>query len=598
MTAAASAAAILLYLLPVAVVVWFQRGRGAAALAIAMPMAVAVDLLGVLVLSLMFRVETAVLLARGGWVVGAAVWWWRDRGRVQPAPPRTGESRGVAARVIAALGPGIITRVGPAIIAALGLVLLSVWLSRPYAIWDRLWHEPLVASLRGQRLPFQNVFEPGRTLHYHFSGDVIAAALQVLSGNVLHASRALSLAHDVLFGLMGACLALLMRACGRGALASVGLSWLVALAGPITLIPIDDRYRYWGYSIHNFLTLSYRPHTVLFGLLATGVCAILLDRTRRRPVTLVVLLALMGVTDEVSAVLLLGALGVAWLGDPAVVHQDRRRGLIVLLLAAAAILGANLLFRASLAPGGPASAMQIVSPRAPGFGHPPLPITARSGALSLLLDLVPTVALAVALVIAGLRRAPALLALSLVAFGVAGLTAVEINHTPIESHRFMSAALLVVPLLAFAAARGRAARLLLGGAGLLASASTLAWVFLAMPRYGRNYRDPGSYALDCRRAVGAHLGERPAATYLSPAIWHAYSGCRPVYTAGTAPAQQWGISLLAALGPAALPATEALPRQGPLPVVCARNADTDPVCAEASTRPCQPAGDSVRICHR
>ena len=31
---------------------------------------------------------------------------------------------------------------------------LSLRLSIPYAIWDRQWHIPLVASLRGQRAPF------------------------------------------------------------------------------------------------------------------------------------------------------------------------------------------------------------------------------------------------------------------------------------------------------------------------------------------------------------------------------------------------------------------------------------------------------------
>jgi len=473
------------------------------------------------------------------------------------------------------------------------MLALSVALSRPYAMWDRMWHDPLIASLRGQRLPFANVFEPGRVLHYHFSGDVLAAVLQVLSADTIHASRALSLAHDVTFALMGASAALLMRGCGRGPVVSGLLAALATLSGPFTLVALDgNRYRWWGYSFHNFYTMSFRPHGVLFGLLAVAVVALLLDRSRRRTAPWLVLFALLGITDEVSTALLLAGLGAAWLVEPGLLADRRGRGFLLLGLSAMAMLAANVAFQASLAPGGPASALALVSPRTPGFGHTSLPLASRKGALALALDVIPTL-----LCLTGLlwRRRAGLsaLALTLVGVGVVGLTAVEINQTPVESHRFMSAAVLVVPLFAFALVQDRVAGWLLGAGSALATVSSLAWAVLAVPVDCDYYRDRGNYTLDCRAAVGAHLGERPVPTYVSSAAWERYSGCRPIYAAGVPPARQWGISLGPLLGPAALARIAALPS---LPVVCGRP-DPDPVCAAARAT-CAPAGAAVEICRR
>ncbi len=584
MVAWASAAAVLLYLLPAAVVLWHRRDRELLELAQSIPLAVAADLLTLFAAMLAVRLEVAVIASRVAWLAGGLALAWVRRAR-DPA-----RSSALSPRAQLAIA-----------LCALGMVVLSVALSRPYAIWDRMWHAPLVASLRGQGLPFANVFEPGRVLHYHFSGNVLAAALQVLSGATIHASRALSLAHDLMFGLMGASLALLLRGCGRGLLASVLLAWAVALAGPFSLIPLDARYPYWGYSIHAFLTLSYRPHTSIFGLLTVGVCAVLLDRARPRPAALIALFALMGITDEFSSALLLFALGVAWLAEPALLHGKRSRGLGVLVLAGLAILLANLLFRASLAPGGPASALELVAPRAPGFGHPSLPLTSAKGALALFLDLAPTLACLAALLVRGLRRRAGLawLSLALVAVGVFGLTSVQINGAPVESHRFMSAAVFVVALLAFTQATGRADRLLAGVGGALAAVSTLVWAAVGHPRASRYYLDKGNYAVDCRQEVGAHLLERPVPTYVSPAIWESYSGCRPLYAAGLPASNQWGISLGPLLGPDALAAVAAQPpQQGPLPIAC-RRGDPDPICAAArASAPCQPAGQTAERCLR
>ncbi len=83
-------------------------------------------------------------------------------------------------------------------------VLISRTLSVPCAIWDRLWHIPLVTSMRGQRVPFYNVFERHGQLFYHYLGDAHAAMLQALSLDPHPcASNALSRSHDILFGLLG-----------------------------------------------------------------------------------------------------------------------------------------------------------------------------------------------------------------------------------------------------------------------------------------------------------------------------------------------------------------------------------------------------------
>jgi hypothetical protein len=63
---------------------------------------------------------------------------------------------------------------------------------------------------------------PDQPLHYHFSSDVLASALQTLSFDVLHSSYALSLAHDVMFGPTVFTLALLLDTSGSAAAIVVG----------------------------------------------------------------------------------------------------------------------------------------------------------------------------------------------------------------------------------------------------------------------------------------------------------------------------------------------------------------------------------------
>ena len=254
----AQAVAIAVYLVPIAVVLTLsaRRDRSLAWMAAAIPAVVAADLLGTMLLCWLLRLELAAgVLAFSGWpaarssttgATAAPASGWRGRrpsiGASWPAsPPRPWSA-----------------------------IVLSAILSRPYALWDRELHIPLVAALRGQRLPFQNSYDPGIALHYHFSGDVLAAMLQTYSFDVLNASLALSLAHDVMFGLIGVTLAASLMSSGRRPLHVVVLSVAaVLLAGPCVLrFGVGEPYL--GYSYYALYVWGFRPHQHIAMLMFTG----------------------------------------------------------------------------------------------------------------------------------------------------------------------------------------------------------------------------------------------------------------------------------------------------------------------------------------
>ena len=371
----------LCYLLPLAIVLVLRshRDREPGEMALDIPLSVAVDLVAILTLARVFRLETAVVLTRVGWCLGAIAFVWLRRHR--PVWP-------------SALG----WRTSLALLLACACaVWVSLQLSRSCAIWDRQWHIPLVTALRGQRVPFVNVYEPHGGLYYHYSGNVLAAVLQTLSADTMHASLALSLAHDLMFGLIGATLALL---CAQLGVRRAGLLCLVALgtllAGPATLLLGGEARPTGGYSFVNYYNLSFRPHDALAGLMFVGFAAAVLLRVLRKPMsapvsrTAPVLLAtttLLVVTDEVSLGMLGLAMGAAWLVEPDVLAPRRATGIQILVALVAVMAAATFLFVGTLAPGAPHQTLTIVPWRLPGFYKPSIPLSDPQGLRLLLCDL-------------------------------------------------------------------------------------------------------------------------------------------------------------------------------------------------------------------
>ncbi len=619
MLRAASFAAIVLYLLPVAVVLACRarRGRALWAAGLDVPLAVSADLLLVLGLSRLVTLEVATLASRALWLGGGLAYLTLARGRPEASRPAWPRAAGARAVVITAATAAVAT-------------WLSMLGSRPYAMWDCKWHMPLVASLRGQKLPFDNVFRRGEVLHYHFAGDVHAAMVQTLSGDVLHATLALSVAHDVLFGLLGATVALLLLGLGHRRLAPAALAVLAALlAGPFTLGLGPTRTHAEGYSILNYFTMSFRPHDALAGLFLLGLAGALAARvseeTRARaPLgdtvpALLVTTAGLGISDETSLGLVGLALGLTWLLFPRVLHPRRAGGALVLAGLLIAFLGPNLAFAASIAPGAQRHAVALVAWRSPGYGHPALLLAAHAGMERLLADLGPTALLWLGTAlgaVAARRRGAAwplgALATALFVLSAVSLTAVEVNHDHEESHRFMTAGLLLAPVLALLVLRERRPRWpLLRAAGVAVAAlgaaagaaSTVDWIASVVPakRDAREtfFTSQDLSTIDCRRDLAATLGERPRPTYLAKTLWYAYAGCHPTFS----PARHdmaWALTIGYPLFEKEALRTlvaERLRAGERLRAICPRGAAQDPVCAYAirSAR-CHDVGKTLTEC--
>ncbi len=477
----AELAALILYLGPLLLfsVARFSSDRPAWAMALDLPLAVAIDLLGILILTRLVTLEVAVLLSRPIWIAGCGFVIRRRRKRDPVRWPR-------------ALGYGTVSMVA---IAAVAATYLSRTLSRGFTLWDRYMHIPMVTSLRGQSLPFRHVFQSSDVLHYHFSGDVLAAELQTLSFDVINASLALSLAHDFLFAATAVSAALLFRDFGlrRGA-PSVAASIGLLLLGPLVFLRGGIGVPYVGYSYHAYLTLSFRPHIALAGLLFVGIAgsiaARLLARRRGIPVseTLPALLgcvALLAITDEASVGLLGLALGVSWLVLPDVVAPTRLRGVVIFLSLAVAVIVPNYVFAASLARGGPVTSVALVAARMPGFVNGPLPIAPGTSKAVLFSDgfpmLASTLGLFALLLLAPSRRMAAMFALAaaLTALALFSLLRVEVNHDAEESQRFMTAAFFVVPLLGLLSverAPGSVGALIVFASVLFPAFATVVWL--------------------------------------------------------------------------------------------------------------------------
>jgi hypothetical protein len=617
--ALAELVAIALYALPLGLVMVLssRRERPLWAYALDVPLVVALDLLGVLLLARVVRLEIAVLLSRFVWALVTVPAIVRARRAARLASPE-------------ALGRRELGIVAFAAMASFGL---SMSLSRFCHNADRAWHIPLVSSIRSQRVPFANVYEPAGRLAYHYTGDVLAAMFQVLSFDSIHSSRALSIAHDVMFGLTGASVALLVLWLGyRSIVPTLGVVFGMLLSGPLTVLR-DDKSRFEsGYNFINYLKLSYRPHVSLAGLLVVGFAGAILVRLRsseegEAPPTLataaplVAATSALALTDEASIGVLGVALGVAWLGAKEILHPKRSGGALVLAALLVALVLPLLLIGGSFDPHGHGHSVSLVGWRSPGYFHPSLSLAEPAGYKVLFFDLAPMIAAAVvglAVVrerrtkgrVAGLVFYAALLLVSVVL-----LTRIDVDGLAVENHRFMTAAMFLFPLLLADWLAPRAAE-----AGplhpwsfapvaallviVLSTISSLDWLTAHAPgrctqpsRYGSKY---DFFTLPCR-AQSAGFGERARPTYLASDVWYYHAGCHPLFSSGPA-AEHWTTKVgLAQFGAPAFREIDRdmLPRDEPLAVVCpiVPNPKHDLVCDFAQDHAsCRALGPETKIC--
>src|SRR6185503_18088688 len=213
------------------------------------------------------------------------------------------------------------------------------------------------------------------------------------------------------------------------------------------------------------------------------------------------------------------------------------------------------------------------------------------------------------------------IALFATVLGVAvfAFTCLDLDHEPIESHRWVTTPFVIGPLLAAAwladAARGgRGAAV---GAGVpalvvyiglgLGVASTVEWlaggVALRECRRHQNFDGFAAaerfYDVGCRGIAGATLGERTKPTYVEAAAAYLYTGCRPTFVAGP-PTSLHKVKVgRPRYGPGAVEEVQRMLGPGDaVPVACvATPVSGDPICARArAAGTCQPAGTAVELC--
>jgi hypothetical protein len=599
-----TAAVVAAYLLPYAVVL-LARGRSAkpADLAVDIPAAFAADLLLVLVLALAMRLDWAVLAARALWVAGG-VWIARDKGAAWPA--------GIGLRAVAWTAT-----------AAWSGAWVSLWLSRDFGIWDRRWHMPLVTSLEGQSIPFHNVYDPQAVLHYHFSGDVQAAMVRALSFGHMSAALGLSLAHDIDFALLGAVVALLLVGRARhGWLVVFGVC-AVLLHGPV----VQTDGTGWMFRAHmyqTFLTDSFRPHIAIAGLLVTGMTAALCTRATERTPTpgrlagaLLPCAALLSVTDETSFVIVLASIGAAWLVDGKVLAGRWWQGLALLAGMAASGLAANLVFRASLAPGSPVQHLDIVPARMIDLSNGPHALWETGALHQLGYDLLPLVVPTAGAVLYAathpLRRLGALVAAPCVATALSAVLATKVRVNGIdgvECQRFFVAVFFVVLVVALwllpSMPRWSAAAGLVGIGAAVPVFFTVFWFRERSPEMLRGSESPPDatlgetlYEIDCPRIAAARIGQRPEVTYVDEKLWYLYTSCRGVFEAGLSE-PPWPTKIKPAFEvPTHLAELSKLvPSDATVPAACSRvDARNDRVCSELRrTESCAPSGELFVTC--
>lgn len=568
-----SAIALALYALPALVALASRRADASPGPALLdAGTALALDAAGVLLLSRFVPLRDAVWISRGLWLAVLAL-----RARRGWRPPRVAPAALALCAACVAL-------------VALGFRRLSYQL----VMWDRDWHIPLVSALRVQRAPFENVFLPRAPLRYHFLGDVAAAMIQTLSRDHLNASLALSLAHDLYLTLLatltaGACYLAAAetwrptgpRALARGALglvAGLGGAWATLFASPFVLThaPLAelqttlDSGPLCGHSYLPFPSIAYRPHVVVASFFIAQVFFAVVIRARaphdvegarRCTAALLSAACALALLDEASHALLAAALFATAALVPRALARRWVLGLVVAGCFAAALPFVSAGLGASLGLGGAASHVELVPPRHLKLFEEPIPLTDREAFWRLFRrDYFPQLAAAALSLLAALwtrRRAivsASIFYTALAALSIWAALRVEVNKSPDEGHRFVTASMILAPVVAtwiLTAARG-AWPVRLALVGVLAASGYSGWLWrnaFIRHRFVAEHtpserRWAGPYnpsELDCASFGGALRRGLPPIEYLEREVAYGWSGCQPTRLLGGA--SKWNLAV-------------------------------------------------------
>jgi hypothetical protein len=546
-------------------------------------------------------------------LVGAALVWrrWRRPTSAQPDMP-AGISRGDLLALVVACVIGF---------------LISFNISSEYWVWDREWHVPFSAALRGQKMPFENVYQPGRHFRYHLAGDLFATFIQSLSLAGMHTARALSVSHDLQSALLAGIAALAFRAVTPWAPVPCALAGVAPLfAGPIGLRSPHQAVlgAYQGYSDIGNMELSFRPHCMMSLLLLTGFAVTLLRlaqlaRAGQAPrvtavLALVPIVVLNALCDEMSVAIVCLVLGGLWLFVPQLLAPRRWQGLLGLVGLGLAILVAHRALAGTIGPGGPVSKMHLSAPRLPHFFSDPLRLTfAREPWKQLFVDVAPIffpAAVIAFVLIRDRRQADGLhtvgqFAIAVTILALALFLCVDINGRVFEGHRFLTAARVLVPLVALMFAprltRGSLASFFLLAPIFAGIVVSFGYAYHRFPSTGHPEAAEEQYSVDCRKEFGARLGEKTTPTYVDEPIWYRYAGCRPLFAAPLGSPDDdvvVGWPQVGRGGFAKMNAQKIFPPKGPIDFVCEPDKTKwSEVCREGHrVGTCHPIGTKALAC--
>jgi hypothetical protein len=601
-----------LYLLPLALVfvVRAHPGRESWRAALDVPVCVAGDLLLILILARFLTLDVAALVSRAVWLGAGVPLLVRRRARVRAWWRATDRRAWIASAAAAALA-----------------VALSAEMSFACGLWDRQWHIPLSGTLRGQHTPFVNIYDHGTPLYYHYTGNALAAVFQALSLGTVHASNAQSRVHDLLFGLFGLSMAGLLPGLGIARLVPrLGVVAAGLLAGPATVLYQSPDKVPYGRSITSLYSLSFRPHVPLAYLLIVGFAgALLLPLLRRGDVparatrpALFACTGLLVLTDETSLGLVGLMLGAVWLAAPHVLAESRKRGIAVAAALLVTIPAMALLGGGTLAPGGPLHAIELVSPRLPGFMQASVPLEGVAGWQAFIVEFMGIVGVWLAGLLALVTNRQrgevrlVFLAYSTVAgIGLALLTTVLISKDGTECHRFATAPLLLAPMFGayFATQPGRLwgaepTRALVAALVVLSlgvpAVSSAEWFVGLKKSVCTQWGLANHQNIDCRKQLGARLGEKPLLAYAEQDFWFEIAGCRPLHWPTSAAIDSHNVPMgWPHFGWAGVGVARRWRPEGAQPLFAyCRPGATDPVCVRALAEParCERQGELVMRC--